>query len=53
MAKVEPTKITVKYGDNHQKSLWSAIDLLKAKAIIETSDTIKERNSPVNVSKHV
>ncbi|OKP95022.1 hypothetical protein A3849_28255 [Paenibacillus sp. P46E] len=53
MAMVQPTKITVNYGHNHKKTLWSAIDLLKAKAKDETPDTIRERTNSVNVSKHV
>ena len=52
MASVEPTKIVVIYGDNHKKSLWSAIELLKTKVTIETVDLKIPLNSPINVLKH-
>lgn len=53
MAKVEPTKIVVITGDNHKKSLWSAIGLLKAKITVENVDTKTGSNSSVNVQKRV
>lgn len=53
MANVQPVEIKVNFGYNHKKSLWSAIDLLKSKAIDETPDTLRKRTSSVNVSKPV
>lgn len=53
MAKVEPTNIVVIFGDNHKKSILSAIELLKAKVTVETADSKIGNNSPVNVLKRV
>lgn len=53
MAKIVPTKIKVIYGDNHKKSLWSAIEILKSKVIVEINDSSMGNSSPINDLKRV